>query len=307
MRSIEHAPPQFFHRGPAPIARLIFFALLSVLLMVLDARFGYAEPLRQLIALAVYPVQQLAIAPISVVTRTREFFTSRTELLRENAELRSEKLRGAQELLTLEAAQAENEQLRQLLGAREKIPGDPIFAEIVYAGRDPFSRKVIVDKGGQQGVSLGQPVIDAAGVLGQVTRVQPLLAEVTLVTDKNHAIPVQIVRNGLRGVAYGSGDGSTMELRHMAANAEVEKGDLLVTSGIDGIYPRGLPVARVVRVERDAAYAFAKIICQPVAGTDQRRQVLVIARMEDTPGWADEGSRAAKKASKAKRPARRGE
>jgi rod shape-determining protein MreC len=308
VRSIEHAPPQFFHRGPAPIARLIFFALLSVLLMVLDARFRYAEPLRQLIALAVYPVQQLAIAPISVVTRTSEFFTSRTELLRENAELRSEKLRGAQELLTLEAAQAENEQLRQLLGAREKIPGDPIFAEIVYAGRDPFSRKVIVDKGGQQGVSLGQPVIDAAGVLGQVTRVQPLLAEVTLVTDKNHAIPVQVVRNGLRGVAYGSGDGSTMELRHMAANAEVEKGDLLVTSGIDGIYPRGLPVARVMRVERDAAYAFAKITCQPVAGTDQRRQVLVIARMEDTAGgWADEGARGAKKASKAKRPARRGE
>ena len=305
---MEHAPPQFFHRGPAPIARLTFFALLSALLMVLDARFGYAEPLRQLLALAVYPMQQLAIAPIAAVSRTRDFFTNQAQLLRDNADLRAEKLRDAQELLTLEAVLAENEQLRQLIGARERVPGDPIFAEIVYAGRDPFNRKVIVDRGANHGVKLGQPVIDAAGVLGQVTRVQPLLAEVTLVTDKNHAITVQVVRNGLRGVAYGSGDGSTMELRHMAANAEVEKGDLLVTSGIDGIYPRGLPVARVVRVERDAAYAFAKIICQPVAGTDQHRQVLVIAPVDDAPAWATEGAKGAKKATKAKRPAaRRGE
>jgi len=302
---MEHAPPQFFHRGPAPIARLAFFALLSILLMVLDARFRYAEPLRQVIALAVYPIQQLAIAPVSALARTREFFASRAELHRENTELRAEKLRDAEVLLTLEAVRSENEQLRRLIGAREKLPARAIFAEIVYAGRDPFSRKVIVDRGSQQGVTAGQAVIDAAGVLGQVTRVQPLLAEVTLLTDKDHAIPVQVLRNGLRGVAYGSGDGSTMELRHMAANAEVEKGDLLVTSGIDGVYPVGLPVARVVRVEREAAYAFAKIVCQPVAGTDQHRQVLVLAKAEDGPAWSSESERAGRKA-KSKRP-RRGE
>lgn len=301
---MEHAPPQFFHRGPAPIARLMFFALLSVLLMVLDARFRYAEPLRQAIALAVYPIQQLSIAPVSAIARTREFFASRAELRRENAELRAEKLRDAEALLVLEAVRSENEKLRQLIGAREKLPARAIFAEIVYAGRDPFSRKVIVDRGGQQGVSAGQAVIDATGVLGQVTRVQPLLAEVTLLTDKDHAIPVQILRNGLRGVAYGSGDGSTMELRHMAANAEVEKGDLLVTSGIDGVYPIGLPVARVVRVERDAAFAFAKIVCQPIAGVDQHRQVLVLAKAEDTPAWSAESERAGRKAAKAKRPRR---
>jgi len=301
---MEHAPPQFFHRGPAPIARLTFFALLSVLLMVLDARFRYAEPLRQAIALAVYPIQQLSIAPVSAIARTREFFASRAELRRENAELRAEKLREAQELLALDAVRSENEKLRELIGARQKLPARAIFAEIVYAGRDPFSRKVIVDRGGQQGVTAGQAVIDAIGVLGQVTRVQPLLAEVTLLTDKDHAIPVQILRNGLRGVAYGSGDGSTMELRHMAANAEVEKGDLLVTSGIDGVYPVGLPVARVVRVERDAAFAFAKIVCQPVAGTDQHRQVLVLAKAEDTPAWSAESDRAGRKAAKAKRPRR---
>jgi rod shape-determining protein MreC len=301
---MEHAPPQFFHRGPAPIARLAFFATLSVLLMVLDARFRYAEPLRQVIALAVYPIQHLATAPVSAISRARDFFASREELRHENAELRAEKLRDAQTLLALEALRGENEQLRRLLGARAKLPANAIFAEIVYAGRDPFSRKVIVDRGSQQGVAAGQAVIDATGVLGQVTRVQPLLAEVTLVTDKDHAIPVQVVRNGLRGVAYGSGDGSTMELRHMAANAEVEKGDLLVTSGIDGIYPTGLPVARIVRVERDAAYAFAKIVCQPLAGTDLHRQVLVLAKAEDTPAWSAESERARRKGVKAKRPPR---
>jgi rod shape-determining protein MreC len=255
------------------------------------------------IALAVYPIQQLAIAPVSAIARTRDFLASRAELRRENAELRAEKLRDAQDLLTLESVRSENERLRQLIGARGKLPARAQFAEIVYAGRDPFSRKVIVDRGSQQGVTPGQAVIDETGVLGQVTRVQPLLAEVTLVTDKDHAVPVQILRNGLRGVAYGSGDGSTMELRHMAVNAEVEKGDLLVTSGIDGVYPFGLPVARVVQVERDAAFAFAKIVCQPLAGTDQHRQVLILAKTEETPAWSA-GPERGRKAAKAKRPQR---
>lgn len=298
---MEHAPPQFFHRGPAPVARVTFFALLSVLLMVLDARFRYAEPLRQVIAVAVYPIQQLAIAPVSAVTGAREFFTTQSQLRRENAELRTEKLREAPELLVLDSLRAENEQLRQLLDAKAKLPGEAIFAEIVYAGRDPFSRKFIIDKGSQQGVKPGQPVIHTNGVLGQVTRVQPLLAEVTLITDKDHAIPVQVLRNGLRGVAFGSGDGSTLELRHMATNAEVEQGDMLVTSGLDGVYPSGLPVARVVKVERDASYAFAKISCQPVAGTEQFRQVLVLAKMDESPAWGDASERPAKRSPKTKR------
>jgi rod shape-determining protein MreC len=283
---MEHAPPQFFNRGPAPVARITFFALASILLMVLDARFRYAEPLRQAIGVAVYPIQQIAIAPFAAVGRTLEFFSTQSELLRENDELRAGRLKDAEALLTLESLRAENKRLRQLVDAKEKTASEAIFAEIVYAGRDPFSRKVILDKGSQQGVKLGQPVIDAGGVLGQVTRVQPLLAEVTLVTDKDHPIPVQVVRNGLRGVAFGAGDGSTMELRHMAANAEIETGDLLVTSGLDGVYPRGLPVARVAKIERDAAFAFAKIYCQPVAGANPHPQVLVLAKVEEAPAWA---------------------
>jgi rod shape-determining protein MreC len=297
---MEHAPPQFFNRGPAPLARITFFALASILLMVLDARFRYAEPVRQAIGVAVYPIQQIAIAPVAAVGRMLEFFSTQSELLRDNAELRAGKLKDAEALLTLESLRAENKRLRQLVDAKEKAASEAIFAEIVYAGRDPFSRKVILDKGSQQGVKLGQPVIDAAGVLGQVTRVQPLLAEVTLVTDKDHPIPVQVVRNGLRGVAFGAGDGSTMELRHMAANAEIEAGDLLVTSGLDGIYPRGLPVARVAKIERDAGFAFAKILCQPIAGADPHPQVLVLAKVDEAPTWAAEEP-GAKKSGRVKR------
>jgi rod shape-determining protein MreC len=303
---MEHTPPQFFHRGPAPIARLTFFALLSVFLMVLDARFRYAEPLRQVLAIAAYPLQQIATAPFTALARSREFFSTQTELREQNATLRAQKLRDAEDLLTLQALRAENESMRRILAAKEQVPGDAIFAEIVYAGRDPFSRKVIIDRGVQHGVQSGQPVVDASGVLGQVTRVQPLLSEVTLIVDKDHAIPVQLVRNGLRGVAYGSGDGSTLELRHMASNAEVEAGDLLVTSGLDGLYPRGLPVAKVAKIERDAAYAFAKIVCQPVAGTTQHQQVLVLATGAGIPTWSAEPERG-KKGARAKRSARKGE
>jgi rod shape-determining protein MreC len=303
---MEHTPPQFFHRGPAPVARLTFFALLSVFLMVLDARFRYAEPLRQVLAIAAYPLQQIATAPFSVLARGREFFSTQSELREQNATLRAQKLRDAQDLLTLESLRAENESMRRLLAAKEQTPSDAIFAEIVYAGRDPFSRKVIIDRGAQHGVQTGQPVVDANGVLGQVTRVQPLLAEVTLIVDKDHAIPVQVVRNGLRGVAYGSGDGSTLELRHMASNAEIESGDVLVTSGLDGLYPKGLPVAKIAKVERDSAYAFAKIVCQPVAGTTQHQQVLVLARAAESPAWAAEPERS-KKGARTKRSARKGD
>jgi rod shape-determining protein MreC len=280
---MERQTPQFFHRGPSPLARLGFFVVLSIMLMVLDARFRYAEPLRQVLALAAYPIQQLATAPVTAFADLAEFFASRTVLQRENAALREEQLKRAPDLLTLEALKAENAELRKALAARPRSPEEAIFAEVVYAGRDPFARTVMVDKGSQQGIQLGQPVIDSAGVLGQVTRVHPLLAEVTLIVDKDHPVPVQVVRSGVRGIVYGSGDGATLELRHMATNADVDVGDVLVTSGIDEVYPAGLPVARVAQVERDTALAFAKIVCEPSAGVNRHRQVLVLSRAEQIP------------------------
>jgi len=164
-----------------------------------------------------------------------------------------------------------------LLEAQERLSGKSVFAEILYAGRDPFSRKVVIDKGSQNGLQAGQPVIDDVGVIGQVTRVYLLMSEVTLLSDKDQAIPLQVLRNGLRAVAYGGAEGGMLDLRFMAANADIRNGDTLVTSGIDGTYPPGLPVATVARIERDAAYAFARIYLTPTAGTDRYRQVLVLA------------------------------
>ena len=280
---MDHQPPAFFNRGPAPLVRLMFFVVLALLLMVLDARFRYTETLRAGLALLAYPFQRIAMAPVQLATGVVGFFSSQVQLQRENDALREKQLRAAKDLVTLEALAAENAQLRRLAEARERLPRKSTLAEILYAGRDPFSRKVVIDKGRKDGIQPGLPVVDDVGVIGQVTRVYPLLAEVTLITDKDQAIPVQIVRNGLRAVAFGAGDGATLDLRFMAANADILNGDVLVTSGIDGTYPPGIPVAKVVRIERDAAYAFAKIACVPAAGTNQHNQVLVLAADDKLP------------------------
>jgi rod shape-determining protein MreC len=211
-------------------------------------------------------------------------------------------LRVAPELLRLEALQEENNQLRRLLDAQERLPSRSVFAEILYAGRDPFSRKVIIDKGSQNGIQAGQPVIDDVGVIGQVTRVYLLMSEVTLLSDKDQAIPLQVQRNGLRAVAYGGAEGGMLDLRFMAANADIRNGDTLVTSGIDGTYPPGLPVATVARIERDAAYAFAKISLAPTAGTDRYRQVLVLSTDAKAPPPVDAEPQ---KAPRSKRPRKR--
>lgn len=272
---MDRQPPPFFNRGPAPLVRLSFFMLLAILLMVLDMRFRAAETLRTALAVVIYPLQRATGAPLEMLSSIADYFSSLSSAQRENEALRSKVLQNARDVLTLEALAAENAQLRRLLDARERVPTGASLAEIMYSGRDPFSRKIVIDKGSQQGMLSGQPVIDETGVIGQVTRVFPMLSEVTLITDKDQAIPLQVVRNGLRALAYG--DGATLDLRFVAANADIQNGDILVTSGIDGIYPSGLPVARVSRVERDAAYAFARIQCVPIAGTERHRQVLVLA------------------------------
>ncbi len=302
---MELQPPPLFSRGPAPLVRLAFFVSLAVLLMVLDARFRYAETLRNAMAVVAYPLQRAAMSPVDLFNGIAGFFASQSSLQRENDTLRSKVLQASRDTLTLEALQSENAQMRRLLEAREKMPGKTHFAEILYSGRDPFSRKVVIDKGSLQTISAGQPVMDETGVIGQVTRVFPMMAEVTLITDKEQATPVQVVRNGLRGVAYG--DGATLDLRFMASNADIQNGDMLVTSGIDGIYPAGLPVARVARVERDAAYAFARIQCEPAAGASQHRQVLVLLQETSLTAPPEADAQPASKQSRAKRGAKRRE
>ena len=274
---MEHTPPPFFKRGPAPLVRLFFFASLSLALLVLDARFRYAEGLRSALALIAYPLQRVATAPFELADRIAGYFTTQSGLLEENERLRQKALAYSQDAQRFQAVQGERDELRRLIGAGESIAMRSTPAEILYAGRDPYANKVFIDRGARDGVRPGSPVADDSGVVGQVTRVHPMLSEVTLLTDQDQAIPVQLVRNGLRAVAFGGGASGTLELRFMAANAEIQNGDRLVTSGIDGVYPAGLPVATVVRIERDAEHSFARVICKPAAGVDRGRYVLVLS------------------------------
>jgi rod shape-determining protein MreC len=273
---MDHTPPPFFKRGPAPLVRLFFFASLSLALLVIDARFRYAEGLRSWLALAAYPVQRAATTPVELVGAIGSFFSTQAQLVAENERLRAKALTYSQHAQRYEAAYAEAEQLRKLVGVQERLEVRAIPAEVMYNGRDPYAHKLFIDRGATHGVRPGSPVTDETGVVGQVTRVHPLVSEVTLATDRDQAIPVQVVRNGLRAVAFGGGASGTLELRFMAANADIQTNDRLVTSGIDGTYPPGLPVATVMRIERDAENAFARVVCRPAAGVDRGRFVLVL-------------------------------
>ena len=280
---MEASPPPFFKRGPSPAFRLGVFALLAIALMVLDLRYRYLEPMRQVMSVIVYPLQRVAAAPGEFVARAIEFFASRESIKRENARLVRENLRQAASLQTLEALKRENAELRSLLQAKRRLQQNSVMAEIIYSARDPFSRKLVLDKGLRQDVQAGAAVVDAEGVIGQVTRAYPFLAEVTLITDKNQAVPVQNVRSGLRAIVFGNGREGTLDLRFMPINADIEVGDTLVTSGIDGTYPAGLPVARVSNIERDAALVFARITCRPIGGVNKRGLALILTASRDLP------------------------
>jgi len=185
--------------------------------------------------------------------------------------------------------QSEATEMRRMIGATEKMPVLAMPAEVLYLSRDPYAHRLFIDRGSVQGVKPGSPVADDTGVVGQVTRVHPLLSEVTLLTNPDQAIPVQVVRNGLRAVAFGGGGSGLIELRYMPANTEVQDGDRLVTSGIDGTYPAGLAVATVVRIERDQERSFARVYCKPLAGIERGRYVLVLTNETARPARPDEG------------------
>ena len=280
---MEYSPPPFFKTGPTPLARLLIFAALSLAFLVADVRFNYLEPLRYVAAIVVYPLQRIAAAPASIARHIGDFVTTHSSLREDNARLKQQNFENGALLLQLKALRAENEQLRQLLAASERFKIELAAAEVLYAARDPFSRKVVIDRGSQQGVRPGQPVVDDRGLVGQVTRAYPWLAEVTLVTDKGQFVPVQNVRNGLRAVLSGTGSDGALELRFIPLNADFQDGDELVTSGIDGVYPPGLPVARVTNVERSIDQIFARITCAPLGGVANHSHVLVVSAARELP------------------------
>lgn len=294
---------QFFNRGPRPATRLLFFAVLSMLLLFIDARYRYLESTRSALSIVLFPLQRLATLPGLVGQRAGNYFVTQRSLLEENKVLRQQHQLDAAQAAQLQAVQQENQQLRSLLALAQRGDFSVQATEIVYAERDVFKRRVLVNKGADANVQAGQVVMDEVGIIGQVTRIYPWLAEVTLITEKDHAVPVQVLRNGLRTIVFGTGDTSHLSLRYIPVSSDIQNGDVLVTSGIDGVYPQGIPVARVERIERDAAYPFARVTCLPVAGVDQHRQLLILSGTNKLPERPAEESAApdAGKGSKARR------
>lgn len=280
---MEYSPPPLFKQGAPARVKVTVFALISVALLFVDSRLHALTAVRQVAATVLYPAQMAALMPRDALSAMGDYFSSLSALEKEVADLKSKQVAAAQALQQAQLQMAENAQLRRLLDAREHLPVNSIMSEILYDARDPSVHKVVLDRGMRAGVTLGLPVIDNAGVVGQVTRVFPFTSEVTLLTDKEQAIPVQVLRSGLRSVAYGRGNSGLLDLRFVAPNADVQVGDVLVTSGLDGVFPAGLAVAKVVQVESVGQGAFGRVVAQPLAGIDRNRQLLIVMSQQAKP------------------------
>jgi rod shape-determining protein MreC len=280
---MQYSPPPLFKQGAPARVKVTVFALISVALLFVDSRLHALTAMRQVAATVLYPFQMAALMPRDAVTSMGDYFSSLSSLEKEVADLKRQQVAAAQALQQAQLQMAENMHMRRLMDAREHLPVHSIMSEILYDARDPATHKIILDRGMRAGVTLGLPVIDNAGVVGQVTRVFPFTSEVTLLTDKEQAIPVQVLRSGLRSVAYGRGQTGLLDLRFVAPNADIVVGDVLVTSGLDGIFPAGLAVAKVTQVESVGQGAFGRVVAQPLAGIDRNRQLLIVMSQQAKP------------------------
>ena len=273
----QQQAPAFFARGTSPLARLALFSALSLTLMATDSRLQYLGSVREHFMVVLQPLQLIANTPSMLYDSTNEYFSTHHRLLNENEYLRKQALAQEISLQKMKALTLENANLRQLLAANQALEEFSQLGEILHVGRDPFTKKIIVNRGSNQQVVDGAAVVDAKGVIGQVTRTYPASSEVTLITDKSLTIPIQIERNGLRAIAFGHGRDNTLDLPFLPANVDIKPGDKLVTSGIDGVYPKGLAVATVADIKTSADSPFAKIICVPAGGIENHKQVLIIS------------------------------
>jgi len=287
--SLERSPPPFFKQGTSALTKLVMFSALSFGLMFADQHYNIVQPARWVLSLIVFPVQWVALRPQALWDHFDDVFESKQDALSAVEQARTQLLKQSVRASQVEQLMLENRDLRQLLQLRERLGSPAMAAEVLYEAADPFTRKMILDKGALQGVQTSSPVMDEQGILGQVTRVHPLVSEITLVTDREHSIPVLNTRTGARGVAFGeSGGAPLLELRYMATNADIEEGDMLTTSGVDGVYPPGIPVARVVKIERRADSVFARILCESLARVQGARHVMVLEPVKLTqPSFKD--------------------
>jgi rod shape-determining protein MreC len=273
---VDRNPPAFFNQGYSANARLLFFSLLAIGLLFIDSRLSVLSTLRQGLGTALYPVQLLLLQPRDAAVVGSDYLGSVAKLRQENTELKKIEILNSKNLLKAEQLSAENIQLRALIGAREQTSTASLAVEVLYESRDAFTRKLVLDKGQTAGIKLGMPVIDAKGVVGQVTRLFPLTSEVTVITDRNAAIPVQFQRTGQRTLAFGGVDGNRIELRYLPLNTDVKEGDIIATSGLDGVFPAGIPVGKVLKLERGGSNSFARVLLEPMASVESTKLMLVL-------------------------------
>ena len=271
--------PAFFVRGPSPFSRMVFFCALSVSIMAIDARLNYLSQVRQAFIAALHPLEVVANAPSEWSRDMKKYFSAHNALVQENYALKEQAFEQKVLLQRLNTIEAENSHLRTLLSGNIPIQPNAILGEISHMGRDPFTHTVVVNRGSQHNIKAGQAVVDSKGVIGQVTRVYPYTSEVTLITDKELSIPIQIERNQLRAIAFGEGN-NTLDIPYLPTNVDIKVGDKLVTSGIDGIYPAGLAVAVVTEIRQNPESPFAKIVSTPVAEVNNHLQLLLLALPE---------------------------
>ncbi len=274
--TLERTPPPFFRQGMSALTKVVFFSAFAVFLMVADTRLNLTQPLRAALATALHPIELTLRAPVKAFSKAADYWAGMDRALAAEAQSQVKLANQSDRSAQLERLTAENDRLRALLGLRPAIETRSRPAEVLFEAADPYSRRVVIDIGGNRGVVLGSPVINESGVVGQVTRVYPLSAEVTLLTDKDAAIPVFNPRSQQRGVAFGSPANGGLEMRFMVGSADVREGDRLVTSGLDGVYPSGIAVAMVAKVDRRSDTGFARIELSPVTALDTIRHVLVL-------------------------------
>ncbi len=276
--TLDRTPPPFFRQGPSALTKLCFCSALALFLMVADARFRITQPIRATAATMLYPMQRALLVPVEAIAGGRSWFAGLASATAGEQAAHRELVRQSERAMRVDQLVQENTRLRALLDLRPTLNVRAQTAELLYEAADPYSRKVIIDRGVTNNVVLGSPVINEAGVLGQVTRVYLQSSEVTLLTDRDAAIPVLNKRSGARSAAFGGAVAASglLEMRFMAGNADVQVGDVLTTSGVDGVYPPGLLVATVQAVDRKVDSGFARILLKPAALPDGVRHVLVL-------------------------------
>ncbi|MCD4865864.1 rod shape-determining protein MreC [Pseudomonas sp. PLB05] len=258
-------------------------AALSVGVMVTDARFDYLKPVRSELALVLSPLYEVAGFPLRAWEGVSDQFSSRTELMAENERLKAEQLLLQRRLQKLAALTEQNVRLRELLNSAALVDDKVLVGELIGVDPNPYTHRIIIDKGAKDGVFVGQPVLDASGLMGQVVEVMPYSARVLLLTDVTHSIPVQVNRNGLRAIAVGTGNPERLELRYVADTADIKEGDLLVSSGLGQRFPAGYPVATVSKVIHDSGQPFAVVRAIPTAKLNRSRYMLLVFSDTRTP------------------------